>query len=159
MGGSSACVSWREELHVSDLGDGCPVAVPPAVTTQTTEQPSTYHALSWSFQGNWSYRCFAWKCSTIKCRNCGATSGVAGLSAQQGQQRSWDWRVPCSCSSFKAFGKSPAKENIIVSNLNVFLGSQKCMVEATSSIPCCLWGYRSAWVTTVNPVHGLFFQT
>lgn len=38
MGGSSACVSRREELHVSDLGDGCPVAVPPAVTTQTTEQ-------------------------------------------------------------------------------------------------------------------------
>lgn len=58
-GGSGACVLRREELHVSDLGDGHPVAVAPAVTMQTTERPSGCHVLSWGFQGNCSYHCFA----------------------------------------------------------------------------------------------------
>lgn len=35
---------------MSDLGDGCPVAASPALTTLTTEQPSKSCALSWAFQ-------------------------------------------------------------------------------------------------------------
>lgn len=68
---------------MSDLGDGCPVAVSPAVTTLTTEQPSKSLALSWAFQET-----PAWS-ESYKMQKPGATSGVAGLSVKQGQEHSW----------------------------------------------------------------------
>lgn len=87
------------KLHVSDLGNGCPVAASPAITTLTTEQPSKSHDLSWAFQVTTAL-------PKAKCRNHGATSGVAGLSLEQ--EHSWGWQSLCvPCSSFKAFGEKP----------------------------------------------------
>lgn len=102
----SACVSWRWELHVSDLGDGCPVAASPANTTLTTDQPSKSHALSWAFQvttavpesykmqKSWCYLRSSWD------------------FMKQGQGNRWGWQslcAPCSCSSFKASGEKPCQ--------------------------------------------------
>ena len=155
MGGSSACVSrrvvceWLRRWLSCSCAPCCHHADHCAalqvshfllgVSGELKLPPFCLKAFHYKMQKSWSYLRSSW----------------AVCAARAGAQLGLTVSVPCSCS----FGKSPAKENSIVSNLNVFLGSLKCMLEPTGSIPCCLWGYHSAWVTIVNLVHGLFFQT
>lgn len=49
--GRVQCLYLRKGRVAWDLGDGCPVAVPPSVTTQTTEQPSQVSRFVLGFSG------------------------------------------------------------------------------------------------------------
>lgn len=152
-GRSSTCVSWRGELHVSDLGVGCPVAASPALTTLTTEQPSKSCALSWAFHVTTalpeSYK--------MKESWCYLRTSWAACEARTGAQLGLTVCVRLvPVHHLKPLEKSLAKGKRKVSTVS--LGSQKCTLEPMGSSLCCLWGYCLAWVIIVNSVHGLFFQ-
>lgn len=124
------------KLHVSDLGNGCPVAASPAITTLTTEQPSKSHDLSWAFQ-----------VTTALPKSCK-------------MQKSWCYLR----SSWATFGAG-AQLRLTVSVCTLFIiqslwrkalarrkvKSQLCPemnAWTQSSILCCLWGYCLAWLIT-----------
>lgn len=56
--GHSACVSQREELHVSDLGDGCLAAVPLLSLCIPLGSPPSVMLCPGIFKGT-EYYCFA----------------------------------------------------------------------------------------------------